>query len=115
MTVLLLSRDLAVISQVDGAAARVGVAVRAVSSESDAVAVCTSEEVELVLVDLGIGELDLGTLVGRVKGARPVAPRVVAFGSHVHVEKLAAARDAGCDAVMSRGQFFSRLDAVLRG
>jgi hypothetical protein len=31
-------------------------------------------------------------------------PTVVAFGPHVHKVKLDAARDAGCDAVFTRGQ-----------
>jgi hypothetical protein len=39
--------------------------------------------------------------------------RVVAFGPHVHEERLAAARNAGCDEVVSRGEFFARLDAIV--
>jgi hypothetical protein len=39
-------------------------------------------------------------------------PRVVAFGPHVHVDKLAAARAAGCE-VMSRGQFLTQIGDVL--
>ena len=39
--------------------------------------------------------------------------RVVAFGSHVDRELLAAAREAGCDEVLPRSQFFSRLRDLL--
>ena len=39
---------------------------------------------------------------------------VVAFGPHVHEERLAAAREAGCDVVVSRGKFFAELDAILK-
>ena len=112
--VLLVTRDLAVVSQVDGAAARVGSTVRAVASESDAAARSASDEAELVIIDLSVPSLNVKSLVEQVKAATN-GPRVVAFGSHVHVEKLAAAREAGCDVVMSRGQFFGQLDAVLRG
>jgi hypothetical protein len=33
----------------------------------------------------------------------------------VHEEKLAAARAAGCHQVMSRGKFFSDVDAIVAG
>jgi DNA-binding response OmpR family regulator len=114
MTVLLLTRDLSVISQVDGAATRIGASARTVSSVDDAVEACNGGDVELIVVDLGTPSLDIGRLVEQVK-ASARSPRIVAFGSHVHVEKLNAAREAGCDEVMSRGQFFGQLDAVLRG
>jgi hypothetical protein len=68
----------------------------------------------LVLVDLGAPSLNIEALVEHVRAVPGAAPRIVAFGSHVHVERLAAAREAGCDTVMSRGQFFARLDEVLR-
>jgi DNA-binding response OmpR family regulator len=115
MTVLLLTRDISVISQVDGAAARSGVAVQTVSSEDDALAQCVEGHVELVILDLGAPSLNVKSLVERVKEVAVAAPRIVAFGSHVHVEKLTAAREAGCDDVISRGQFFGQLDTVIRG
>jgi hypothetical protein len=40
-------------------------------------------------------------------------PQVVAFGPHVHETLLVAAEAAGCDLVLSRGQFFSRLDEIV--
>jgi DNA-binding response OmpR family regulator len=115
MNVILVTRDLAVVSQVDGAAARVGAAVRSVSSEEDAGAIAIAEKAKLIIVDLGMATLNVKTLVEQLKGAAISPPRIVAFGSHVHVEKLAAAREAGCDEVMSRGQFFSQLNDVLGG
>ena len=32
-------------------------------------------------------------------------PRIVGFGSHVNVERLQAAREAGCDQAMARSAF----------
>ena len=49
----------------------------------------------------------------RLKPGRRRRPTIVAFGPHVHEERLAAAREAGCDEVVSRGQFFAQLDAIL--
>jgi len=115
MSVVLLTRDLAVVSQVDAAAARMGMAAQTVSSVSDAVARCIAEQARLVVIDLGMPSLDVSELLAQVKTATPTPPRFVAFGPHVHTERLAAARDAGCDEVISRGAFFAQLEAVLSG
>ena len=65
---------------------------------------------DLVLVDLSKrGVLDvLGDVVGS-------GVRVVAFGSHVDKELLATASSAGCDLVLPRSQFFSRLPELVGG
>jgi DNA-binding response OmpR family regulator len=115
MAVLLLTRDLSVVSQIDGAAARVGVAARTVASGGEVVAQCADADVDLIVLDLSIPSLHVRSLVEGVNAARSSRPRIVAFGSHVHVDKLTSAREAGCDEVMSRGQFFGQLDAVIRG
>jgi hypothetical protein len=39
--------------------------------------------------------------------------RTIGFGSHVDVETLQAARDAGCDVVLARSAFFGGLPRVL--
>jgi len=115
MTVILVTRDLAVVSQVDGAAARIGAVVRTVSNEAAAVQRCVEERAGLIVIDLGMPSLNVAALIEQVKAATTTPPRFVAFGPHVHGERLAAAREAGCDSVISRGQFFAQLDAVLGG
>jgi len=115
MNVLLVTGDLAAVSRVDGAAARVGATVLTVLSVDHAAANCATDAIDLVIVDLGVPSLNVQALVEQVKAAARKSPRIAAFGSHVHVEKLAAAREAGCDQVMSRGQFFGQLDSVIRG
>ena len=115
MTVLLLTRDLSVVSQVDGASARVGAAALTISSEAEAVVQCAGGGVEIVVLDLNTPLLNVKSFVDQVKASTTAPPRIVAFGSHVHAEKLTVAREAGCDEVLSRGQFFSQLDGVLRG
>ena len=64
-------------------------------------------EADLVVVDLGRpGVLDVIPALGG---------RVVGFGSHVDREVLDAARAAGCDQVLARSAFFSRLGEILAG
>ena len=112
MSVVLLSRDLMTSSRVEGAALRQQISLRTVGGVEQAVAECSDKPVALVIVDLATASLDVAGLVEGLKQL-PSAPSIVAFGPHVHEAALAAARDAGCDEVLSRGQFFAQLDAVV--
>ncbi len=67
----------------------------------------------LVILDLSLDAIDPATLVKQLKEQTPSA-RVVAFGPHVHRQRLADAKAAGCDAVMSRGQFHAEAESLLR-
>ena len=60
--------------------------------------------VDVVLVDLSKKGV-LEALPRIVAGAA----RVVAFGSHVDKQLLAAAKEAGCEEVLPRSAFFSRV------
>ena len=114
MTVVLLSSDLAVLSRVEGAATRLGQMVRSASGESQAVEFCKAEDANTLVIDLSMPSIDLASLVHQLKSAEGSKTRVVAFGPHVHEQRLAAAREAGCDLVVSRGQFFSQLESILK-
>jgi DNA-binding response OmpR family regulator len=114
MTVILLTVDLTVVSRVQGAAAKTGAAVRVAANEEAAIELCAAESTELLIVDLSAASLDIKTLVEQVRKSAIVRPRIVAFGPHVHEDRLAAARGAGCDQVISRGGFFAQLDSMLR-
>ncbi len=113
MTIVLLSGDLAVLSRVEGAATRLGQAVRSASRESQALELCDAQDAKMLIIDLSTSSIDVASLVHQLKSTEGSNPRVVAFGPHVHEQRLAAARDAGCDLVVSRGQFFSQLDTIL--
>lgn len=115
MQAVLLSGDLMVVSRVQGAGARSGTAIRALSNPSLAVETCREVQAELLLIDLAMSPVDLESIVGQLKADTSRDTRIVAFGPHVHEDRLAAAREAGCDAVMSRGQFFASVDALLAG
>src|SRR5690606_3400936 len=62
-----------------------------------------------VIVDLQ-STADVAALVGELKCRFDPPPRVVGYGPHVAAALLKAARQAGCDPVMPRSQFFERLD-----
>jgi CheY-like chemotaxis protein len=115
MTVVLVSSDLTVLSRVEGAASGVGKKVRAVSNAAQAIETIKTEHAGLVIVDLSAPALDVAALVEQLRSAVASATKVVAFGPHVHEARLATAREAGCDEVVSRGQFFSQLEAILSG
>jgi DNA-binding NarL/FixJ family response regulator len=114
MTVVILTVDLSVVSLVDGAAARIGEKARAVANESDAVSQCIAGNSRTLVVDLSMPSLNVASLVKQLNSAMPIPPRVIAFGPHVDAARLEGARNAGCDGVMSRGHFFSRIDDVLQ-
>ena len=63
-------------------------------------------EADVVVVDLSRpGVLEVLSDLSQV--------RTIGFGSHVDVETLQAARDAGCDVVLARSAFFAGLPGVL--
>jgi DNA-binding response OmpR family regulator len=113
VSVVLLTGDITVISRVEGTAKMWNIPVRAFSSAAQAVLSCSQESPQLLIIDLATTELDVKKLIEALPQLNACVPRVVAFGPHVHEEKLVAAREAGCDEVISRGQFFAQLHAIL--
>jgi hypothetical protein len=78
--------------------------VRFVSRPADLAAAGT--DAELVVVDL--------TRPGVVDALAGLAgSRVIGFANHTSRDVMAAARDAGCEQVLARSEFFSRLDELL--
>lgn len=66
-----------------------------------------------VLVDLGMGTGEAADAIRALK-RRADPPVIVAWGSHVDAEALAAARAAGADRVLARSAFTRRLPDLLR-
>jgi CheY-like chemotaxis protein len=111
--IVFLTTDLMFSSRVTGAGERLGVPVTVVGTFDAALEACCEEQVRLVLIDLTTPGLDLETLVPELK-ATPSAPHMLAYGPHVHAARLKAARHAGCDQVLTRGQFNAQMDALLK-
>jgi CheY-like chemotaxis protein len=70
----------------------------------------------LVLLDLDARWLDAPASIRALRGDRASSGvRIVAFGSHVRTEAIAAAREAGADRVLARSAFVKELPALLAG
>lgn len=58
----------------------------------------------LALIDLTLPKLDIVGLVRQLREVPNSSVTVIAVAPHVHEKKLTAAKDAGCDHVLSKGQ-----------
>ena len=106
-----LTGDLIFASKVQAAAGRTGNRLDVVMSAA-ALLERMQDGTRLVLVDLTAPGLDIGDLVPKVRAVQN-PPAVVAYAPHVHEQTLAAAVEAGCDEVLTRGQFNSQIDSIL--
>ena len=71
---------------------------------------------DLLLIDLGNPKLDGAAAIAAIKAA-PETRDVVVIGyiGHEQVDAIAAAKAAGADQVMSKGEFARRLPELLAG
>ena len=112
MNLVLLSVDLLVFSRVDGVAAKLKVLLRRMDSLESIQRAWEEFSADLIVVDLGAVGIDVEAVVRWVRSLeKPVA--VIAFGPHVHVQKLNQAKQFGCDQVYVRGDFLSRLESII--
>ncbi len=122
MRILILTTDLVVVSQASGVAAKLGAKLRAIATPekviddltnaADEIVDGMSDEV-VVLLDLSMAGFDPRQWVPRLRASANPPRGIVAYSPHVHQERLAAAAEAGCDEVLTRGQLHAKLDAVL--
>lgn len=111
MNALLISTDLMALSAADGAAQRAGVTLRTVSPNTAATATAEGSP-RVIAIDLTAPIDDLAALVATLREAAP-GVAIIAYGPHVHEARLAAAQEAGCDHVLSRGQFHKGFGELL--
>lgn len=111
MKVVLLSSDMLVASRLRSTAERAGVTLGIAVNESDLASRLT-DDTQLVIFDLSQIGLQLPPAIATVRATAPAA-RVMAFGPHVEEELLAGAKIAGCDEVLSNGQFHREQAAIL--
>ena len=113
MSVLLFTTDLMTSSKVDAAARRQGVTLVTVASGTALLEKAGEAGAALVILDLNSPGVDPADLVSKLRGLSAPPRSILAFGPHVHEAKLEAARAAGCDAVISRGQFHAQVDELI--
>lgn len=111
-SVLLLANDLMLSSTVGGIVLAEGLTFQNPASVSAAVSLLQSGHEPLVLIDLEVPGLDVNAL------AKSMTPETllnsIAYGPHVHTERLDAARRAGIGTVMSRGQFSAQVGRLIK-
>lgn len=113
MSGIFLTGDLMFSSRVTGTARQRGIAMAVVGSAEQLLEKVSAGDVNLVVLDLSVAGLDVAETIARLRQGGGEKTTVVAYAPHVHEEKLAAAVEAGCDEVLSRGQFNSRLDEIV--
>ena len=104
-TVLIVTRNLFFVPRVENAAAECGLEVEQVASEAAFRAEYGSRQVPLVLVDLEVDHETWTPIVRSLVEDGDAGPRIVAYGPHSEVALLAEAREAGCHAVLIKGEF----------
>jgi DNA-binding NarL/FixJ family response regulator len=107
--------DLIFASRITGTAAKLGVECRTVLDEATLTDVLKGDaRPDVVFVDLHCDGVGGPAAIQAIKNKQPTTT-VVAFGSHVEVELLQRARDAGADEVLPRSAFVQRLPEFLAG
>lgn len=117
--ILLLSSDLMITSQISAAAGDANAGLQILPNISAfekaleaSPSVDDQQQPPLVILDMGTRNLDLTTVVAAIRGSLPNSP-IVAFGPHVNESMMRGAAEAGCDRVMSRGEFVANLSDIV--
>jgi CheY-like chemotaxis protein len=111
-SILFLSSDLMFSSRVAGAAKALGTSVQLVADPA-ALPDKLTADCRLALIDLSLERLNLPAAVNAIRTGAPAA-KVIAYGAHVEQGALADAADAGCDQVLTRGQFNQQYAELLK-
>lgn len=105
---LLLCDDLIFSSKITATAAAHGEQVR-VARTVDELVRKVNAATAAVILELDHSDFHVAEVIARLSPR----PRVIAYGSHVDAERLREARRAGCDLVLTRGQFVEQLEQEL--
>src|SRR4051812_1640627 len=72
------------------------------------------EKPDVLLIDLASPQLDAINAIREIKRGTGV-PTVIGYVDHTREDVIEAARGAGCDQVLSKGEFARRLPELLAG
>jgi len=114
MQIVLLSADLMLAAAAHGAANQHGARLIVAANLGDALTACADAATRLMAIDLRTPGIDVAALMTDLRGAAKQPICVIASAPHVHETSLAEARRAGCDEVVTRGEFDRRLAAALQ-
>ncbi len=109
---LLLSSDLFLTSRITGAAENLGCRLETAATVDDAATKLSDTNYRCLLIDLTVPGLNLSTLLDATNSSDECVS--IAYGPHVQIKQLEAARDAGCDIVLPRSRFNTELEDLLK-
>jgi CheY-like chemotaxis protein len=113
MTICILSMDLMFPSRVRAAAASRGIEVATAMSEAALDDRLAEGECPLLIIDLAASGVDVGQLVPKLESGQNRPGTILAVGPHVQEEALRLAGEAGCDMVLTNGQFHAQTDELI--
>jgi DNA-binding response OmpR family regulator len=113
MNIVLVSRDLMLLSRTQGAATKTGATLRNATNDEQARDWVAEADCCGIVIDLRTPGLKIGELVSAIYETRGSEFPVIACGPHVHEAALNAAREAGCSMVATRGQFDRDAETIL--
>ena len=106
--------DLLFSSKIRATAKQAGVDVTFARSPQEIIDQARAQKPSLIIFDLNSGKTDpVATIAALKSDAALSALRILGFASHVHVELIASARDAGADQVLPRSAFAANLAEIL--
>ena len=113
MPICVLSMDLMFPSRIRAAAAASGIEV-AVAMSPAALDDRLAEGVcPLLIIDLAASHVDLAEFLPQIRSSQHAPHTILAVGPHVQEAMLLAASQAGCDQVLTNGQFHAQTDEIL--
>lgn len=110
---LVFTDDLLFASRITGFARDHGSKVRIIRDGQLLVTAIGQERPKCIFFDLQFVAVIDPKIIATLAGL-PQRPLLIGFGSHVDVDSLQSAREAGCDLVMPRSAFVARLPTELR-
>ena len=113
MRTVFFTKDLLSSSHFIGTAQDRGETVDVVATPAELLQRASTDDVKLVILDLSMPGVEPRELVAALREHDRVPAAIVAFAPHVHEAKLAAAQEAGCDEVLSRGAFHREMGNLL--
>jgi DNA-binding NarL/FixJ family response regulator len=110
--ILLVGTDLIFETKIRDAAQAAEQSIKVISSTTAAQAII-DDQVLLAVVDLNCVKANVSVELAELRRSLPSSVRLIVFGSHVDVDALRAAREAGADLVLPRSEFVRKLNELL--
>jgi DNA-binding NarL/FixJ family response regulator len=113
-SVLFIGNDLMFQSKISSACRQSGMSLGVIRNPKVLGGASISEVPRLIVVDLGLANLDLAEVLASGRQIWPTT-KWLGYGAHVQADRLDSATELGLDVVLTRGQFDRDMVRVLQG